>query len=337
MTKKLLLSLTLLLASVGMMFAQKQTVIFETDMGNDVDDALAIDMLYKWHRSGRIDLQAVMLNKEGDFPPRFIDMLNRWYGCKDVAIGVSQRKNNSTIQGKEDYTQQVCQMKDDKGRPLYKQLKPGKTNWKPSVELYRRLLSRAKAGSITIVSVGFSNNLADLLASPADKFSPLTGKELVAEKVDRLVVMAGHMEDRNYREFNVWNDIPSCQKVYSEWPTPIITSPFELGLAICYPAKSIDNDFAWTDHHPICDAYHFYLPKIEDRPTWDLTAVLYAIEPGTMFTLSQPGRIVVTDEGCTHFTPDAQGRHYYITADKAQRQQILDYFVQLITRDKKEF
>ena len=41
--------------------AQKN-IIFETDMGNDVDDALAIDMLYKYHSSGQINLMAVMLN-----------------------------------------------------------------------------------------------------------------------------------------------------------------------------------------------------------------------------------------------------------------------------------
>ena len=32
------------------MLAQRQNIIFETDMGNDVDDALAIDMLYKYDR-----------------------------------------------------------------------------------------------------------------------------------------------------------------------------------------------------------------------------------------------------------------------------------------------
>ena len=38
-------------------------VIFETDIGNDIDDALALDMLYKYMDQGRIDLLAVMLNK----------------------------------------------------------------------------------------------------------------------------------------------------------------------------------------------------------------------------------------------------------------------------------
>ena len=144
--------------------------------------------------------------------------------------------------------------------------------------------------------------------------------------------MAGHMEDPNYREFNVVNDVPSCQKVYNEWPTPIYTSPFELGERILYPAHSIENDFSWTKNHPIVDAYKCYLPNMEDRPTWDLTAVLYAIAPGQMFNISPAGRIQVKDKGETIFTPDASGSHYYIYTTAEQRKQILDYFVNLITK-----
>ncbi len=332
MKKRIFSSFLLLLASMSFVCAQRLNVIFETDMGNDVDDALAIDMLYKYHKSKKIDLMAVMLNKEGQYPPRYIDLLNRWYGCKKIPIGVTTRKGNSTMSHVKNYAEEVCRMKNEKGKPLYKQLKDGETNWSDAVLLHRELLAEAEDHSVTIISVGFSNNLAALLSSQPDGFSPLNGRDLVAKKVDRLVVMAGHMEDPNYREFNVVHDIPACQKVYAEWPTPIYTSPFELGLDILYPARSIENDFGWTKHHPICDSYRFYLPKMEDRPTWDLTAVLYAIDPGQMFNVSGPGRIKVTDRGCTHYTPDSAGNHYYISANAEQKKQILDYFVNLITK-----
>ena len=38
-------------------------VIFETDMGNDIDDALALDLLYKGMDAGHIRLIGVSLNK----------------------------------------------------------------------------------------------------------------------------------------------------------------------------------------------------------------------------------------------------------------------------------
>lgn len=42
--------------------AARVKVIFETDMGNDIDDALALDMLYKYALADRAEILAVMLN-----------------------------------------------------------------------------------------------------------------------------------------------------------------------------------------------------------------------------------------------------------------------------------
>lgn len=311
--------------------ARRQNVIFETDMGNDVDDALAIDMLYKFAKDGDIRLMAVMLNKEGQFPPRFIDLLNTWYGQRRIPIGLSHRADQSMVAGS-NYTQVVCEETDATGKPLYKRTLKDYGKLLPAPKLYRKLLARAKDHSVTIVSVGFSTNLALLLDTPADEYSPLTGRQLVERKVERLVTMAGHMQDAKFHEYNVVNDIPACQRVYNDWPTEIYTSPFELGLQIKYPARSILNDFGWTDHHPIVDAYKAYLPKIEDRPTWDLTAVLFAVDPRDFFQVSEPGRITITDEGSSLYRAEPGGRHYYLSVSPQQASRILDYFVQKITK-----
>lgn len=320
----------MVLCAIGGMRAERMNIIFETDMGNDVDDALALDMLYKYNRQGRINLMAVMLNKEGEFPPKYIDLLNTWYGQKRIPIGVSPRANQSIVAGT-NYTQVVCEELDEKGRPLYKRSIKDYSKCLPAVTLYRKLLAKAEDASVTIVSVGFSTNLALLLDTKADEYSPLTGRELIAQKVKRLVTMAGHIENPKYAEYNVVNDVAACQRVFESWPTPIYMSPFELGLQIRYPAQSIENDFAWTKHHPIVDSYKVYLKKIEDRPTWDLTAVLYAIDPQQFFNISPAGRVVVTDEGYTHYTQDAAGKHFYLFVTPEQAKAILEYFVTMVT------
>lgn len=327
--KKLVLLLTMLCFGFGMR-AQRMNVIFETDMGNDVDDALAIDMLYKYNKQKRINLMAVMLNKEGEFPPKYIDLLNTWYGQKRIPIGVSPRADKSLVAGT-NYTQVVCEKLDEKGKPLYKRSIKDYSKLLSAVKLYRKLLAKAEDASVTIVSVGFSTNLALLLDTKADEYSPLTGKELVAQKVKRLVTMAGHIENPKYAEYNVVNDVAACQCVFKEWPTPIYMSPFELGLQVRYPAQSIENDFTWTKHHPIVDSYKVYLKKIEDRPTWDLTAVLYAIDPQQFFNISPAGKIVVTNEGYTHYKQDAAGKHFYLFITPEQAKAILDYFVTMVT------
>ena len=59
------------------------------------------------------------------------------------------------------------------------------------VDLYRQTLSEAQDDSITIVSIGFFDNLAALLDSEPDVYSHLTGRELIAAKVKDLVIMGG--------------------------------------------------------------------------------------------------------------------------------------------------
>ena len=56
-------------------------VIFDTDMGNDIDDALALDMLYKYADEGRITLLGITSNRE-EHPAsvEYIDILNTFYG-----------------------------------------------------------------------------------------------------------------------------------------------------------------------------------------------------------------------------------------------------------------
>ena len=69
-----------------------------------------------------------------------------------------------------------------------------------------------------------------------------------------------------------------------------------------------------------------------DRPTWDPTAVLFALEPKEgYFTLSKPGSIKVNKEGVTSFTENKNGNQFYLmTPDLAGKQKILSRFIELV-------
>ncbi len=56
-------------------------------MGNDVDDALALDMLYKYADQRKIRLLAINSNKNNISSPEFIDIMNTWYGHPDIPVG----------------------------------------------------------------------------------------------------------------------------------------------------------------------------------------------------------------------------------------------------------
>ena len=91
--KKLLLLVLLLGLSYTSTFAQAQkkpqSIIFETDMGNDIDDALALDILFKNMDQGNIKLLGVGVHKNNPYSAEYIDIMRHWYGYKKTPIGVN--------------------------------------------------------------------------------------------------------------------------------------------------------------------------------------------------------------------------------------------------------
>ncbi len=326
-----LLSLMLFAACTGEKSAQQQKlrVIFETDIGNDIDDALALDMLYKYMDQDKIDLLAVMLNKCAPAPAEFMDIMGTWYGYPDIPVGIV-RDGADDPWGQ--YAQKVVDLHKEDGAPMFERTHSDYDKLPDAHILYRKILAQQPDNSVVISTVGFSTNLARLLDTPADEYSPLTGKELVAKKVKLLVPMAGHMSDTTYCEYNVIKDIPAAQKVFAEWPTKMVVSPFEVGLAIEYPGASMREDFGWANPHPLVEAYRAWAGHLDyDRPTWDLTSVLYAVEGDSWFTMSKPGNIVIKDNGASIFTPCEDGRVIYMMVDEAQCKAINERFQKLIT------
>ena len=200
--------------------------------------------------------------------------------------------------------------------------------------LLRQVLSQQPDQSVSIVQVGFSTNLARLLASGPDNASPLSGVELVRKKVNLLSIMAGHFRPDQggdtFEEYNVKMDVASCQQLVRTWPTPIVFSGFEIGIAVPYPAVSIERDYRYVPHHPLPEAYCLYEPPPHNRPTWDLTSVLYAVFPDRgFFGLSPAGSVAVSDKGTTKWTADEKGNCRYLTLNEQQVTRVIEALVQL--------
>ena len=93
-------------------------VIFDTDMGNDVDDVLALDLLYKYMDTGHINLLAIMSNQPSEASPRFLDLMNRWYGYAKIPIGTS--KGGGFADSNTMYAQKTVALTGERGKPLFK-------------------------------------------------------------------------------------------------------------------------------------------------------------------------------------------------------------------------
>jgi inosine-uridine nucleoside N-ribohydrolase len=308
------------------------SVILDTDMGNDIDDALALDMLYKYMDMGKINLLGIMLNKDYRYSPEYIDIMATWYGYPNIPIA-ALKKGDSLRVDDNNYTKTVSGLQL-KGKPIFKRTIKNYNSLPQPVKLYRKLLSEQPEKSVTIISIGFLTNLARLLESQPDKFSTLNGKELVSKKVKLLSIMGGSFTLKPYAEYNILMDIKSAQKVFSIWPSKIVASPFELGDSIRYPGKSIENDFKWIESHPLVEGYKAYNPnKTYDRSTWDLTSVLYVYNPTKLFfSKSNAGTISVDDKGNTHFVESKNGKHFFLNTSTEQRNSILNYFIHLISQ-----
>src|SRR5687767_5378226 len=63
-------------------------LIFDTDMGNDVDDALALAMIHSLESLGESKLLAVTLTKDNPWAAPYVDLVNHFYGRGTVPIGV---------------------------------------------------------------------------------------------------------------------------------------------------------------------------------------------------------------------------------------------------------
>jgi inosine-uridine nucleoside N-ribohydrolase len=306
-------------------------LVFDTDMGNDVDDALALAMIHAFQTRGEVELLAVTVSKDNRYAAPFVDLVNTFYGRQNIPVGAV--KNGKTPADSAMIRVPSERRKAD-GSYVYPHRLTDGREAPDAVSVLRRVLANAQNSSVVIVVVGFSTNLARLLESGPDGFSPLSGARLVAEKVRLLSAMAGRFP-LGQPEYNVKTDIPSARKVFAEWPSPIVFSGFEIGQALLFPAASIERDFSWVPDHPVAEAYRNYMPMPYDRPTWDLTAVLYAVRPEQgYFSLSPPGQVTVDDTGQTIFNAAGGGKHRYLVLGDGQRARALEALILLASQPR---
>jgi inosine-uridine nucleoside N-ribohydrolase len=320
MMKVFLATLLILAASAPAVAATPLHVIFDTDMGNDVDDALALAMLHSLASRGEVELLAVTVSKDNPWAAEYVRMVNEYYGRGSIPVGIVH-DGKTTDDGK--YVRQVCELH---GRD------PNKAAVSDAVQLLRKTLAGEPDGTVTLIQVGFSTNLARLMESAPDSFSNLSGMELIKKKVRSLTVMAGNFA-AGKPEFNVMIDIPAATRLFANWPTDIYISGFEVGSAILYPASSIEHDF--PAGNPVAEAYRLYQKMPYDRPSWDLTTVVYDLRPDSgYFDVSPPGDVVVSRDGSTRFHTNPKGKRHFLSVNAIQAARVREACVWLASQPK---
>lgn len=325
--------LLFLVLTCGGFAAEPVALIFDTDIGNDVDDVLALGMIHALQSRGHCELLAVTVTKDHPLAGAFTDAVNTFYGKPDLPIG-TVRNGATREQGK---FNGLATVKNADGGWRYPHDLASGSEAPEATGLLRRILAGRPDKSVVLVQVGFFTNYRRLLESKPDDISPLGGRELIEKKVRMLSVMAGSFQtirdDNHYLEYNVIKDIPSARVLAEKWPTPMVWSGFEIGITATYPSVSIERDYDYVAHHPLKDAYYLYNPPPHDRPTWDLTSVLTAVWPDRdLFAFSVPGKVTVEDDGFTRFKPQKGGPHRFLILDDLRTARVREAMVQLCSQ-----
>ena len=228
-------------------------VIFETDMTFDVDDVGALAMLHALADRGEADILGVVFNEVHPHGVQAIYTLNSWYGRSNIPIARFTGDLSNPDESR--YLESLARMSDNTASPTVLDC----------VAFYRETLAHQPDQSVTIVSVGFFNSLAELLRAEY---------ELVKRKVLKLVAMGGLVNDNfNFVRHDL---VKQTQFVIETWPTPLVVTDFGGRLYTGETLKSADAA------NPVREAYfRWFDGAYKGRSSWDQIAVLVGVRDTT--------------------------------------------------------
>jgi hypothetical protein len=240
-------------------------IIFDTDMDSDCDDLGAIAVLHALADRGEAEILATVTSSNNPWSAPCLDAINTWYGRPDLPIGGP--KNGGT------------QKPTKYGEAIAKAFPHRVASTKDApdaLQVYRDVLAKQPDGSVTIVTVGYLTNVANLLRNPRDV-------DLVKAKVKRWVCMGGNfighpaVDDVKLSNNNFTFDKVASLYAVEHWPVELVFVGREIGsvpsgLHVGSKLKELPAD------DPIRKGYELYFGGVaKDRHVADQTTVLYAV------------------------------------------------------------
>ena len=270
-------------------------LILDTDMESDVNDVGAVAVLHALADNGEAEILATMICSNNPNSPACLAALNTYYGRPDIPIGVARAR---AVGRPSRYAQRIAkEFPQDLG---------SSDNAPGAVPLYRKILAEQPDESVVICTIGYLTNLRNLIESRPDEISDLSGADLVARKVKLWVCMGG--EFPRGRESNFKMDADSAHVSVRNWPAPIAFCGWEIGVKVDTGSWLVNVD----DTNPVRRAYELF-NGVQDRHSWDQTAVLYAVRGlGKMWLDQTRGYNHVAPDGYNDWRRSPEKDHSYL-------------------------
>ena len=272
-----------------------------TDWGSDSDDAVAVRLLARAAKSGNIRLLGIGINCVGEHS---YASMQAYLQNEGASVPVGLDTHALDFDWRETYQLRLAATL------------PNVTNQEAesAVRVYRRALATCE-GMAEIAEIGFLQVLSDLIESTGDDISPLTGLELMRDKVSHVWIMGGKWDEDGGKEFNLSAHPLAAQSaatVCEKCPVPITFLGFEIGDGVVTGDRLPEGDLlkqALTDHGSGGGRY-----------SWDPMLIALALtgDPAAAGYEAVVGRAAVDGiTGANHFSPSADGPHRYVKKAEA--------------------
>ena len=275
-----------------------KNILFGTDWCADCDDAVALRLITRGIKAGNVRLLGVGINACMEYSVASLVGFLRADGIEGVPVGIDLERT------------------DFFGRGLYQKrlaldYAPDVSNSdaEDAVRLYRRVLAGATE-KIEILEVGFLQVIANLLKSLGDDISPMSGLELVRQKVSKVWCMAGKWDEDGGLEYNFCNNLRSRAgaKVFCELcPVPVTFLGWEVGNNVISGGELNENDHL---HRVLVDH-----GSPNGRQSWDPMLVQMALigdEERAGYQTVLGTASVEANTGANHFLVDGKGNHKFV-------------------------
>jgi len=344
----------------------EHNVIIETDFTADIDDLAALAAAHALADQCHWRILAIMYNEKNSDCPPAIHAVNQWYGRDDIPIGIwggdfwnveespwcayvrTVQENPSMSYGLDKYPSWFSNDLNSQYQSTIAARNYGaQTSYKTeySMDVYERVLSGAKDQSVTIVSIGYVEDLYVLI-----NFNDNL-KSLWEAKVGNMYVMGGGY---NFDSGNA-HGADNAFDLYRQWSKPIITScegggdDYRTGLNS--DMINAINSGRYTDFNSVNPVkrgffYHCGLGwaskfcrhgdsetgELSGRKSWDpFTVILAAKDIGA--TGSRKGISTGANNGNLGCFPDGWTATYFYLAGITDKNYIIDYMQSLIDQE----
>ena len=309
----LVTSLTLIAGAGGVRGASptssRPSVIFDTDMGSDCDDAGALAVLHALADAGELNLLGVIFSSgKNRYGVGTSDAINTYYGRGDLPLG--QYQGTDVGDPNDSYTKRIATDTKLFGHDVVDQAPD-------LVAVYRSILESQPDHCVTICTVGHPHGLVHLLRDPR-------GEALVRAKVERWVAMG--MGGWNFQAMGM---SAYCQELLDKWPMPFYISPS--GQQIKTGHKFLPET---PELNPVREAYRLWgngTAITEGRSSWDQVAVLFVARP-ELFQVQSTGRVERLADGKVVWNGKVNRPNHHMVTPKLSAEQMGGIIEELMAR-----